>query len=73
MDAALAEQVEQLPVLRAQGPLAGGALAQHGGKAVIEEHAKRTPIVWPERPESAVPITAPGKPGTPASCRLLSG
>ena len=32
------KQIEQLPVLRAQRSLAGGALAQHGGKAVIEKH-----------------------------------
>ena len=35
--AILAEQVEQLPVLRPQIRLAGGALAQHGGKAIVKE------------------------------------
>ena len=36
--AVAAEQVEQLAVLCAQARLAGGALAQHGGKAVVEKH-----------------------------------
>ncbi|GAB4481787.1 MAG: hypothetical protein OHK0018_13270 [Erythrobacter tepidarius] len=47
MDPILAEQVEQLPILRAQAPLTRGALAQHGGKAVIEKQAG-TPETWPE-------------------------
>ena len=33
-----AQQVEQLPILRPSRPLACGAVAQHGGKAVVEVH-----------------------------------
>ena len=33
-----AQQVQQLPVLRARAALARSALAQHGGKAVVEQH-----------------------------------
>jgi hypothetical protein len=42
--AILAKQIEQLAILCAQTRFAGGALAQHGGKAVIEEQA-RTPRI----------------------------
>jgi hypothetical protein len=40
MGAILAQQIEQLPVLRAQARIASGALAQHGGKAIIEEQTR---------------------------------
>ena len=35
----LAQQVDQLPELRARSRFAGGAVAQHSGKAVVEMHA----------------------------------
>ena len=34
----LSEQIEQLAELRFRRTLAGGAVAQHGGKAVVEMH-----------------------------------
>ena len=37
--AGAAQQVEQLPELRARRILAGGAVAQHCGKAVVKKHA----------------------------------
>jgi hypothetical protein len=33
-----AEQIEQLPILRARRPTARGAMAQHCGKAIVEKH-----------------------------------